>query len=178
MREEPLYSKNKDLVIVLDTTAFLIKYPLYHYGRLKLVTSPLVIDEVRDRDNREALELALSIGRVEVIDPSSRYLETVANIARDIGEHSALSRTDISVIALALEYKEKGYRVVIITDDYALQNTLLHIGIPFKPLRTQGIKFKYRYLVTCPGCGYVSRDLGEKTCPLCGTRLVKKVSLK
>ncbi len=163
----------RKLYIVLDTAAFLAKYPLQQYSTYELLTTPHVLSEVRDRESREALEMALSIGRVRVVEPSKEYMDKAMGIARSIGEHSSLSTADLSVLALALQYLVHG-SVVVITDDYALQNTLLYTGIPFKPLRTTGIHGFRRYIVLCPVCGYVSSVIGEKNCPLCGSRLVKR----
>ena len=159
--------------MILDTTAFLAKYPLQQYSSYHLLTTPNVVSEVKDRESREALEIAIDIGRIQVIEPDRKYVERAIVISRSVGEHISLSKTDLSVLALALQYSIKG-SVIVITDDYALQNTLLQAGISFKPLRTIGIKTIRRYLVVCPACGYISTNIGEKRCPLCSSKLVKK----
>ncbi|MET1101852.1 MAG: NOB1 family endonuclease [Pyrodictiaceae archaeon] len=160
-------------IIVADTTAFLAALQLQAYSYL-LVTTPDVIDEVRDSDSRDRLELALEVGRVKIGRPSNKHLHKVLSKAVDIGEHGVLSRTDIGVAALALELKEAGCEVIVVTDDYALQNLLSHLGIVYKPLRTRGITRRYKYIYVCPACGYVSYKPGERICPRCGTTLVKR----
>mgnify|MGYP000144321892 CR=1 FL=1 len=172
MKEEQLGSRKKSYII-LDTTAFLAKYPLQHYSSHELLTTAYVLSELRDHESKEAFEIASNIGRVKVVQPDKKFIDKAINVAKSIGEHTSLSKTDISILALALQYSLYGH-VIVITDDYALQNTLLYVGIPFKPLRTTGIKQFRRYTVICPTCGYVSSNIGEKTCPLCNSKLIKK----
>ena len=172
MKEEQLGSRKKTYII-LDTTAFLAKYPLQHYSSHELLTTAHVISELRDHESKEAFEIALNIGRIKVVQPDKKFIDKAINISKSIGEHTSLSKTDLSILALALQYSLHG-QVIVITDDYALQNTLLYAGIPFKPLRTTGIKRLRRYLVVCPTCGYVSTNIGENICPLCNSKLIKK----
>ncbi len=163
------------LIIVMDTSALLAKYHLQIPGYIgEITTTNRVVEEVRDMENREALELGIDINRVRIVEPRKMFLERVLEKAREIGEHVSLSRTDLDVAALAYMYREEGCRVVVFTDDYSLQNLLAHLKIPFKPLRTRGIRIAREYRVYCPVCGYVSFDPGEEVCPICGSRLAKK----
>ncbi|KSW11513.1 DNA-binding protein [Pyrodictium occultum] len=156
---------------VLDTTAFIARWPLYAPGSGRLYTTSLVVEEVRDSWSREGLELALGLGRVEVRDPRPAALRRVLREAARAGLHSSLSRTDTSVAALALELAEEGLPVVVVTDDYAVQNLAAILGLEYMPLRTRGIERVEDYIVACPACGYVSRRPGERVCPVCGTPL-------
>ncbi len=164
------------LVIVMDTSALLAKYHLQIPSYLgEIIVPSRVVEEVRDEENKSALTLGLEINRVKVVSPPVEVVSKVVRVAKNIGEHSTLSKTDIEVAATAYMYKQSGCRVVVFTDDYALQNLLAYLEIPFKPLRTTGIKQLLKYRVYCPVCGYVSFDLYEETCPICGSKLVKKV---
>lgn len=176
MDQEPRYSskrftRKEKTVLVLDTTAFIAKYALQVYSS-DIYTVPSVLQEVKDKESRESLELSMSINRIVVRNPSQESIEYIKNITRKIGEHVSLSRTDIEVIALAYELLRK-YKVIVITDDYTIQNVLLHLGIPYKPLRTQGIKVARKYKVYCPKCYYVSTSY-EEYCPICNTKLCKR----
>ena len=176
MHQEQRYSSKVSISIVLDTSAILAKYPLQQYsGYIRLYTTPSVVEEVRDSESRASLELVISLGRLVVKPPSRRSIAKAIMYAREVGEHTSLSKTDIDVIALALDLHGRG-KTIVLTDDYAIQNTLLYIGIPFKPLRTIGISVQRKYIVYCPNCGYITSSIGEKTCPLCGMPLTKKVS--
>ncbi len=160
---------------VLDTTAFLAGLPL-QAGDALFYTVPGVLEEVRDSESRARLETALSIGRVRVVAPPPEAVRRAIEASEALGEHGSLSRTDIEVAALALHLRGEGLEVVVVTDDYALQNLVAQLGLAFMPLRTRGIRGGRRYVLRCPACGYVSRRYGERWCPVCGTRLVKMVA--
>ncbi|HDI02363.1 MAG TPA: DNA-binding protein [Ignisphaera sp.] len=130
--------ETKKLVVVLDTAAFLSGFQLLLHG-LELITTPSVIKEVRDFESVARLEIALSVDRVRVIMPSRMFIDKAITIAKDIGILHRLSPTDIEVIALALEYKGKGFKVLVATDDYAIQNIVSLENMDFLPIKTQGI---------------------------------------
>jgi UPF0271 protein len=160
-------------VYVLDTTAFIARWPLHAPPGAQLYTTSLVVGEVRDSDSLGGLGLAASVGRVHVSDPSPGAVEWARKHALRHGLHVALSETDLSVLALAWELgRHRARPVVVVTDDYALQNAVKLAGFEFMPLRTRGISRVERgYVAFCPACGYVSHDPGERTCPVCGTPL-------
>ncbi|AEM38909.1 Nucleotide binding protein PINc [Pyrolobus fumarii 1A] len=160
-------------VMVLDTTAFLAGLPLMLYG-VRLVAPPSVIEEVRDDESRSRLETAMLLERVEVVKPREKYKWRVKRAAVKVGVHGSLSETDVEVAALALQLKEEGLEVEVVTDDYALQNLLASLGVSYRSLRTRGISRLVRYILVCPACGYTSRRYGERRCPVCGAPLVKR----
>ena len=106
----------------------------------EIVTAPSVVKEVKDSDSLSRLEIALDISRFRVEQPSPRYVEKAKRAARDLGGLGRLSQTDIDVLALALEYRDRGFEVVVFTDDYDVQAVLRALGIEFRPVKTRGIK--------------------------------------
>ena len=160
-------------VYVLDTTAFLAALPLMLYNA-RLLAPPRVIEEVRDQESREKLQVAMLLDRVEVVEPREKYRWRTRRAAAKHGLHVSLSETDIDVAALALQARDEYNDVTVVTDDYALQELLTHLGIRFQPLRTRGIREARDYILVCPVCGYVSRRYGERICPRCGARLVRR----
>ncbi|MET1159663.1 MAG: NOB1 family endonuclease [Thermoprotei archaeon] len=164
-------TNSEKIILIFDTTAFLAKYHLQLWGRnIEIYTTQSVVNEVRDSESKSALELGLSIARINILEPQKTYLEKVKKNAFKLGVLHKLSKTDLEVAALALELSERGRKVVVVTDDYMLQNLLLDIGIGFKPLRTTGIKKLRRYKIKCPVCGYTSIRSDEEICPICGYR--------
>ena len=157
------------LAVIGDTGALLARvyYMLPSY-KFEFYTTSACFKEVKDAENREALLNALELGLVKVVDAGDEYISMAVEEAKSIGELGRLSEADLSVIALALELAGKR-NVVVLTDDYSLQNTLHHLGLSFKPVRTEGIKQSFRYREYCPVCGYVPGKPGEKTCPICGS---------
>jgi len=157
-------------VFILDTSGFIARWPLYA-PRATIYTTSLVLGEVKDSESRQGLEIALLLDRIHVLDPEQSYVKRVVLEARRRGLHISLSKTDVSVAALALQLREHGLEVEVITDDYSLQNLLAILGVKYRPLRTRGIRRVEEYIVVCPACGYTSRDPAEKICPVCGTSL-------
>jgi len=162
----------KNKVPVLDTAALITKIILQIPTRQYTVAE--VLDEVRDEESRKALRIALEAGRLSIMKPNEESLRKVREIARKIGELLNLSKTDLAVAALALDFKNRGLDPVIYTDDYSLQNLAKSLGIAFYPIRTRGIVEKRKYMVYCSACGYVASSENEKACPKCGHKLSRK----
>lgn len=131
-------SSGDRVVYIFDTAAFLSALQLYIYSG-DIVTTPNVIQEVKDSDSVLRLELASIAERFRVEIPELRYLEEVRGIARKRKLLEKLSQTDLEVIALALQYKDRGFKPIVFTDDYDIQLMLRSVGIEFKPVKTMGI---------------------------------------
>lgn len=128
----------------------------------ELITVPAVEAELKDI--RTKSRLYLFEARVE--SPSSQALKAARSAAAETGDLRALSPADLEVLAKALEY-----RAVLATDDYALQNVALHLGLKIEPVGQPRIKRKLKHVQRCHGCGL--RFEGE-ACPDCGTPARKK----
>ncbi|MEM4717145.1 MAG: nucleotide-binding protein [Desulfurococcaceae archaeon] len=163
-------------VVILDTSALLAKY--YRYidrSRYSIYTTESAVHEVKDYENKQALEEAIELGLLIVIRPRQDTVERTMHKARSIGALHKLSRTDIEIAGLAEQLKELGIVVIVITDDYELQNLLFHIEVGFKPLRTSGIRESRVYKAQCPVCGYVPGKPGENKCPLCNSEIRRRI---
>ena len=86
--------------------------------------------------------------------------------AAETGDLSVLSPADLDVLAKALEYG-----ATVATDDYAVQNVALHLGLKIQAIGQPRIRRKLKRVQRCRGCG--SRFEGED-CPDCGTLAPKK----
>ncbi len=163
----------KPLAVVVDTTGLLAGYTLTQLSvEATLYTTPANIDEVKDSENKMKLETMLSTGILRVASPPPTAVRLVEKVARELGENVTLSKTDIMVLALALHLRHEGYDVVLVSDDYAVQNLALKLGIRFMPLRTRGIRGGQRYIVMCKACGFQPPpSYRSRICPRCGHRL-------
>lgn len=129
----PGYSHTGKTAIVADTGAFItgavrsVYYPVY--------TAESVVGEVRDSKSRRILEELLAMGRLHIVNPSSRYI----TISRSIAVQG-LSSTDLEILALALELRDKGYNVIVATDDYALQESALRSSLRIMRIRYRGAR--------------------------------------
>ena len=151
--QEPLH-----VYVVADASVFIWgKRPMG-----ELITVPAVEAEMRDIRTKSLF----AIFETRVVGPSAQVLKIAERAATETGDIRSLSTTDLDVLALALEYK-----AVLATDDYAMQNVALHLGLKIEPIGQPRIKKMRKYVQRCQGCG--SRFEGE-ACPDCGTPARKK----
>ncbi|ASJ07469.1 type II toxin-antitoxin system VapC family toxin [Thermococcus pacificus] len=128
------------------------------------VTTPKVVEEVKDPESRLFLESLISAGKVRVLVPSKESIEAVKDAARRTGELNELSEADLEILALAYELNG-----VLFTDDYNLQNIARTLGTEFKTLK-RGIKRVIRWNYVCIGCGRKFEEMPpDGVCPDCGS---------
>jgi rRNA maturation endonuclease Nob1 len=118
-------------VYLLDTTAF---FTGIYMSLPKCYTTYDVIDEVKDYQSRNLLDLSISAGKVIIMNSSQRMKEIVLNKAKEIKE-SGLSRADISIVALSLEFKFKKIKPILFTDDKAVQRLCNSLGVKYNGIR-------------------------------------------
>lgn len=153
--------------IVFDTSAFLAGLEKY-YNRI--YTTKFVIDEVKDFQSVELLNMAIDAGKIFILEPKDESVKKVRNSMRILNAYS-LSETDISVAALAYDLRPS----VVFTDDLVLQNLLLSLGIEYRSVKLKiKLKNKKRYKFKCEGCGREFDDY-YSICPICGSKLKKIV---
>jgi UPF0271 protein len=147
---------------VLDSTVFFTDIPLSG----DLYVSPSVISELRDIRAKSRLDTLLLAG-LHVCEPGGQALKNAEDAARRTGDLPVLSATDLDILALALE-EECG----IMTDDFAVQNVAIELGIPVIPVQQRSAKrIKWRF--RCSGCGRYYDKEGE--CPVCGSPVKRKL---
>lgn len=135
--------ESKPKAFIMDTAALLARLQLHmYYG--DLYTTPSVLAEVKDFESLYGLELSAAASRLTVKEPEPGYRALAEEVARRRGVLSSLSKADIEVLALALELREKGVSLLVLTDDYVLQRLLASEGIDFAPVKTVGIRERGR----------------------------------
>jgi UPF0271 protein len=152
--------------IVLDSTFFFTPIDLQGYG--KVYTTPQVVEELCDLRGRARYSTLLEMG-LSVTDPGNSSLQAVWMVAKKTHNDRALSQTDISVLALALELS-----ATIATDDFAIQHTARSLQISVQPLMQRRAK-KRNWILCCTGCGAEYET--EIECPICGAP-VQKMNIK
>jgi UPF0271 protein len=162
--------------LVLDTSAILSGFAI-HISDTTLFTTPQVLNELQGNKFGSSSQVPLiNDASIRVLTPNEESLRRVNEVADSSGEVS-LSETDRSLIALALELKDNGYEPILVTDDYALQNSASMMNLRFQPYAEKGITNRYRWRLVCPGCFREYKFSNRiETCPVCGTKLKKKVS--
>ncbi len=130
----------------------------------KVVTVPEVVDEIKDEDSR----LYLSLHSVRVKKASRKNIARVLEMAKKTGDIHRLSETDVRLIARSLDETEKG-EVVLVTDDYSIQNIARLFGIKIETITQPGISKAFKWIKVCRGCG---REMVDDVCPVCGSEAV------
>jgi len=169
--QEPLH-----VYVVADASVFI-------WGKRpegQIFTVPAVEAELKDIRTKSLL----AIFEAHVCSPTSQARKAARRAAEETGDIRSLSAADLEVLALAIQYHENGpgrvsdgipggardpneaCRVVLATDDYALQNVALHLGLKIEPIGQPRIKRRLKHVCRCRGCG---ASFEGEACPDCGT---------
>lgn len=142
-------------------------------------TVPLVVGELRDGLIMDRLRSMEATGRLRVMEPKERFMGLVEGESLRMGESHVLSVTDKQVLALGLQLRDEGLEVIIVSDDYSVQNMADALRLGHRGLATPGIKRRFTWTLYCPGC---RREYAEPqpddVCPICGTGLKRRPSRK
>tara|TARA_Y200000002_G_scaffold275179_1_gene229436 strand:- start:242 stop:667 length:426 start_codon:yes stop_codon:yes gene_type:complete len=114
-----------------------------------------------------------SLGLI-VSEPSKDSIAEVTKLAVETGDMSGISRTDLSLVALAY-----GKGAVLVTDDYRMQNLAERLEMEWRGVFMEGISETWEWELRCIGCGKVfhspekpSQKKGEvEECVNCGSSL-------
>jgi UPF0271 protein len=135
-----------------------------------------VLDEIKDRNARYRIDVALDMGNLKIAEPTPKSRENIISVSSRLGDINSVSGTDIDVLALALDISVSGRSCLIVTDDYAIQNVSNQLGIRFKTLTTKGIRYQFQWRLNCPACGRTyPQEFKGQICPVCGTLLKRRV---
>ena len=159
---------------IADSAVFIMGNCNLPYSQM--VTIPLVEDEIRSEDARLRYDIAKEEGlRVEAVEEP--FLEEIIKQAECTRDIERLSKTDIGILAKALEYnKKEDIETILITDDFAVQNIAARLDIEVAPVAQRIIKDKIIWQKQCIGCFRHFKDGDE--CPVCGSPLRKKMKKK
>jgi UPF0271 protein len=155
---------------VLDATAFYAGIPFTSND--SFMTTSAVYDEVEHiKKKHGALEMLQQTNRLQIREPSDEFITLVKNASVKTGDSTTISKQDITIIALALENK-----IELITDDFAVTNVARQLKIQTLSLMTQGISTVGKWIIYCSMCG--KEFSKEKECPICGSKLNRKLIKK
>ena len=155
-------------VFIVDTSVFLSGKPL-HIEDATLITTSGVSSEIQPggRDFR-SFELLQEKG-LRIESPSKQSLKEMKTIAEKTGDIMRLSPADLEVLALACDFSNKeNMEVIILTDDYSIQNVANATHMSFLSFSQKGITKRFKWISRCPGCGKRFNE-SQKVCLICGT---------
>jgi UPF0271 protein len=150
------------MIYIADSSLFIIGKRI----DVNIITVPSVEEELRDENSRTTMELM----NVRIEPPLQTFIREVISIAGVTKDSEELSKTDIDILAKALEYSRKE-ETFLISDDYAVQNTAIHLGIKVMPAGQKKIRDVILWEKFCIGCK--RRFPQGDDCPVCGTALKK-----
>ncbi|GFO97841.1 hypothetical protein ig2599ANME_2052 [groundwater metagenome] len=151
------------MIYIADASLFIIRKRLEG----NVITVPSVMEELRDEKSRTIMEL-MNVRVEPPLESFKKKVRTKASITRDSEE---ISGTDIDILAKALEYSERE-ETVLVTDDFAVQNTALQLGIKVMPAGQRKIKDVLIWEKQCIGCK--RRFPQGDECPVCGSPMKKR----
>ena len=156
---------------VLDSTAFYAGIPYQGSGRY--FTTYLVLEEVKHHN----VGSSFLHSRVHVTEPSLDSVNRVKTTAMKTGDIGALSQTDMSLLALALDLSQTEGGVSLVSDDFAVRNVANVLSIPLAQTSIKGGAWKnIAWKIYCRGCGKEYTNPKLAVCPVCGTELARKAS--
>ncbi len=157
---------------VIDASAIINGYPLNKGDNFTVAE---VICEIKDFKSKIRLDEAICDGKIQIVTPSDESIENLEKKLLKSGDGLRLSQPDKMVIALALDFKGKGKKVKVVTDDYTIQNELKINNIDYLGVLTEGIYDIYNWIKICYGCKKVyPQDYPFDDCEVCGSRVYKK----
>ncbi|MHA1582402.1 MAG: NOB1 family endonuclease [Candidatus Baldrarchaeia archaeon] len=165
-------------VLILDTSAFIGKFYFY-LPNGKYITVPRVLNEILDEKIKNVIETYIRSRKIEIKSPGAESIKIVEQVAGETGDLPYISETDKQILALALEYKNKGFKTIIVSDDYAIQNVAKKLAINFVSLVQKGIKYFISWEIYCPACGKrFPPSYAAETCDVCGEKIKRKAVKK
>lgn len=138
-----------------------------------MITTPTILDELRNRPSKQRADMLLSTGRILEESPDSHLTTQIEEAARRTGDLNIMSDTDIQLLALALTREVAGDTVVVVSSDLAVLNTAEELGLAFLDPHKR-MKNKIIWMRKCPACGHAERKISQvEECPICGTVMIR-----
>ena len=161
------------MLYVLDASA-IINNPLFSFEeKHRYACTFEVLEELRNINAKTLAENALKRKLLRVYRPKHKYQKNAVKIVTKKG-FTRMSKTDISVLALAMQFRDEKRKFAVLTDDYSIQNFLKILDIAFLPLIQGKIKHPIAFIRYCPVCKKEFNASTLKTCPDCGVELETK----
>ncbi len=161
----------KDAVI-LDSSGF---YSGLAFSMKNFYTTKGVLKEISHiKLSKLALESLLEQGLIKVDEGKKEHFKKVIEVAKRSGDFKRLSKTDLSLLALALKLKDENFDSLIVSDDYSLCNVAKLLNLKVTTSVTRGITKVIRWIVYCKSCKKVFGEYDVKVCDVCGSPLARK----
>jgi len=135
VKEESGRDSESKKAYVLDTNALLLGFR----GVKNLYTTEEAIKEVKYDELQVArLEAMLTSGALKIARPTTEAMEKIKKSAGN--QLHRLSQADLTILAAAIDLTKTHEEVIIVTDDYAIQQLATKLLLSFTPLKHRGIR--------------------------------------
>ena len=169
--------KKKTKIFILDTSAVLSGKPI-NLGESSIATTPSISNEITPGGRDYQLFQFLIDKGLSLQSPTKKSIDRIKAISGKTGDINRLSKTDIEILALALDFNENYEKeAIILSDDYSIQNVSHALKIKFESISQSGITKRFKWSYRCRGCGKKFKD-NIKICPICGSEIKTVVSNK
>jgi len=152
---------------ILDTRTFVAGALPSKLGDL-YVTEGVLGEAQRTHRTMNRSVALMEEGRLKKAQAGKEDLRVVREHTAEIGEAGRLSEVDLGVAAAALRMSRAGRSVVVVTDDYALQNLLSRMKLRYQRVTHKGISREVTYRYRCSVCGKLF-DVPVDHCLDCGS---------
>ena len=156
-----------DVWNILDTCAFFTQ--MHPNGKIATVLN--IEDEIINRQSKQYYSNLKSKG-LKIIEPIKESLDFIKKSATETGDIDVLSFMDLKILALGYELQG-----TIVSDDFAIQNVSLYIGLEIIACSGNKItelrKWKYR----CSACKLIT-DVKNDNCSVCGSNDIFRIKSK
>lgn len=99
---------------------------------------------------------------LQIIDPDEESRLAARKGAEETGDLEVLSEADLDVIAVAVMIGG-----TVVSDDFAVQNTCVHLGVPVQGSTLGLIRKEIKWVWRCTGCRKIYKKHLDQ-CPVCG----------
>jgi endoribonuclease Nob1 len=124
--------------LLIDSSAVLNDFNFEFESCYEYFVTPEIASEFIDFRSKALLENALSQRILKIVPATQKSFQDSEERASELG--SVLSKPDLSLAALALDFKKNRQDFIVLTDDFSLQNLLKSLGSPFRSIIRGEIK--------------------------------------
>ena len=162
------------MLYLLDSSAVLNDFGFEFSPEHNYITTSLAVSEFKDLRSRHLMENALQQNLLLIEEPEKESLQSVNETVSKKG-FNKLSKTDLSLLALALDLKKQGKKFILITDDFSIQNFAKILEIPFESAMRGEISKTIAFSISYPSCSKtMPAGSKKKKCPVWESSLKRK----
>ncbi len=152
---------------ILDTCAFLTQ----NHPKGEIATIFEIESELNNRQSKQYFTNLREIG-LKIREPNMDSIENIRKNSEETGDLGVLSNIDLKILALA--YEMHG---IIVSDDFAIQNVALHMGLEFTSCSGNEIKELRKWKYRCSACRSEALQKMD-SCSVCGSDKIFRFKVK